>query len=511
MSMTDAPVVATTADDDRPVPESPAWWLAKLTCELLRDQPRMVLMDRYYRGDHPLPKVPRELREEYRRMLADANLNFMRIVVTSPAERLRVQGFRARGAEGADDDAWAWWLDNQLDTDANQTIINALAMGRGYIFVDRGPGGVTARADDPRMAIVCFDPANRHRRVAGLRLWHDDWTDTVRADVWLTDAVYRFISRTSAVRALNTWPSPWQPVFPIDEATVRYDKVFNREESAATFSEWYSQWIELDLSRNPSGEIPLVPLINQPSTLAITDGESELDDVYPTQNRINELLFDRQLAAWTAAYQQKWATGIDIPTDPDTGAPVQPFKAAIDRLWADTNEQARFGTFPATDLKNYIDAIEADVKHLAVVTRTPRHYLVESGQTPSGDSIKSAESGLVAKVTEKQTDYGRAFAEVIRLWATMTGGSTAPFETIWADPEFRTLAELTDSVIKQKAAGLIPTRVARERLGYSPSEIERMERLDLQETMLADVQQAQTPTESLETPPEGPQAASEGG
>lgn len=476
------------------VPESPIWWLEKLTCRLLLDQPRMVLMDRYYRGDHPLPYVPSELRTDYMRMLCDARLNFMRIVVTSPAERLRVQGFRPRGSETHDSETWAWWLDNRLDVDSNMTLTNALSMGRGYVFVWRDRRGeVRSQAEDPRMTIVAHDSYDRHKRVAGLRLWLDDWTDTVRADLWLSDAVYRFVARANHVRALKTWPQPWQPAFPINDVEVRRDALFNREEAAASFNDWATQWIELDFERNPTAEIPIVPFVNQPSTLAAVDGESELDDVWPTQNRINENLFNRQLAAWTAAYQQKWATGIDIPVDPDTGKPVMPYKASVTRIWADTSAEAKFGAFPAVDLGNYIKANDADVKGIAVVTRTPRHYLVETGQTPSGDSIKSAEAGLVAKVREKSTDFGHSFGEVARLRAVLAREDAPPMETIWADPEFRTFGELTDGVIKQKAAEIIPLRVSREMLGYSPSEIERMEVLDAQEALVREAQGAVEP------------------
>lgn len=490
---TTAPVVD-TVDLDAPIPESPIWWLEKLTRRLLLDQPRMVLMDRYYRGDHPLPFVPSELRTDYQRMLCDARLNFMRIVVASPAERLRVQGFRPRGSETHDEETWSWWLDNRLDVDSNLTIVNTLSMGRGYVFVWRDARGVVhAQAEDPRMTIVAHDPADRHKRVAGLRLWLDNWTCTVRADVWLTDAVYRFVSRADHVRSMANWPQPWQPAFPIGDVEVRRDALFNREEPAASFNEWATQWVELDYDRNPSREIPIVPFVNQPSTLSVIDGESELDDVWATQNRINENLFNRQLAAWTAAYQQKWATGIDIPVDPDTGNPVMPYRASVTRLFTDTSPDARFGAFPATDLGNYIKANEADIKGIAVVTRTPRHYLVESGQTPSGDSIKSAEAGLVAKVREKATDYGHSFGEIARLRAVLSREDAPPMETIWADPEFRTFGELTDGVIKQKAAEIIPLRVAREMLGYSPSEIQRMEVLDAQEALVRDAQTAAEP------------------
>lgn len=463
---------------------TPAWWLHRLAGQLQMDTPRMVLMDRYYRGSHPLPYVPRKLKDEYRKMLARSRSNFMRIVVEAPAERLKVQGFRAAGGDSADTAAWDEWVANNLDVDANLGIVDALAMGRTYLSVWRFAGDDRARIqiEDPRTTIVEFDPIRRHRRVAGLRMWTDDWTGKVRADVWLQDGCYQFAA--DAVRPSKTWPESWSAAYPIDDRDVAYTDLLLREEPLEPF-QWVQQWEEVGLVKNPSGEIPLIPLVNRPSVLKRPDGESELEDVYLTQDRINEMLFNRALAAWTTAYRQKWATGLEIPVDEDGNA-VQPFEAAIDRLWVSEDERTRFGEFGATDLKPFIEAVEEDVQHIAVQTRTPRHYFVQQGQAPSGDAIKSAEAGLVAKVFEKQAYLGRGFAEAMRLAKVMAGEPAPPLEVVWADPEFRTMGELTDAVIKQHQAGLIPQRVALERLGYSPTEIDRITRLRTQDQLVAD-------------------------
>jgi len=473
-------------------PGSPIWWLHRLLGQLLIDRPRMVLMDRYYRGEHPLPDIPRELTREYRRMLVQSRSNFMGVVVDAPAERLSLQGFRVRGAEDADQDAWAWWLDQGMDVDANIAIVNALSMGRGYLSVWKYQGEDEPRVqiEDPRMAMVEMDHSNRQRRAAGLRLSNDDWTGTVCADVWFNGERFRFRSKADRMLRSTLWPQTWQPPFPIDDSQVRFTNQVLREEPAKTVDEWSASWIEVEKAKNPYGDVPIIPIVNKPSTLKIPDGESEIDDVYLTQERINEMLFNRSLAAWTAAYQQKWATGIDIPIDPKTGQAIQTFQAAIDRLFADTSPEAKFGAFPATDLNNYIQAVEEDVQHIAVQTRTPRHYFLQQGQSPSGDAIKSAEAGLVAKVLERQKQYGRSFSEAIRLWHKMKGQTPQPIETIWGDPEFRTLAELTDAIIKQVQAGITPIPVAREKLGNSPSEIERMELFDTQTALVADTQAA---------------------
>lgn len=485
--------------------EGPAWWLHRLTGCLARDQARMVLMDRYYRGDHPLPYIPRKLKAEFKTMLARSRSNFMRIVVDAPAERLRLQGFRPRGEEKADDDLWAWWVDNHMEIDSNIAICDALKMARSYMSVWKFQGDDDARVqvEDPRGTFVEYDQLNRHKRVAALRVWNDDWTGNIRADVWLPDGCYQYIAEKNTFRASQLWPPAWQPGYPIDDTEVRFIDSVSREDAAPDLSQWCRQWSEVGPPiPNPYDEIPIVPLVNRASTTGHL-GESELDDVYLSQDRINEMLFNRALAAWTSAYRQKWATGLEIPVDED-GNPVEQFQAAIDRFWSSEDPATKFGSFDATDLKQFIEAIEEDVKHIAVQTRTPRHYLVESGQTPSGDSIKSAESGLVAKVLDRQPYFGRSFTEVVRLRRIMTGEKDpAPVEAIWGDPEFRTLAELTDATIKQVAAGLIPRRVGQEKLGYSPTEIDRMDSLFAQEALVADARTA------VETEPEVTEAVAE--
>lgn len=467
-------------------PGSPVWWLHKLTGCLARDQARMVLMDRYYRGDHPLPYVPRKLKAEFRMMLARSRSNFMRIVVDAPAERLRLQGFRPRGAEQADEDIWSWWVDSQMVVDANVAIIDAIKMARSYISIWRhtGKDEVSVQVEDPRGTYVEYDQMERHKRVAALRIWNDEWTDKVRADVWLPDACYQWVGEKNTFRASQLWPPVWQPGYPIDDGDVRFIDTVSREDPAPDLTQWYRQWAEIGTVKNPYGEIPIVPLVNRQSTAGRL-GESEIDDVYSSQDRINAQLFNRDLGGWTTAYRQKWATGLEVPVD-DEGEPVEQFEAAIDRLWISEDPATRFGSFDATDPRQFIEPIEQDVKHIAVQTRTPRHYLVESGQTPSGDSIKSAESGLVAKVEDKQPYFGASFSEVVRLRDVMLDREPRPVEAVWGDPEFRTLAELTDATIKQYQAGVIPLKVAQERLGYSPTEIERMQRLLAGDRVLAD-------------------------
>ena len=100
---------------------------------------------------------------------------------------------------------------------------------------------------------------------------------------------------------------------------------------------------------NPLGVVPVVPLPNRPRlsgrSWSVTgvpvrlDGRSEIAAVMSNQDAINKYRADALVASEFAAFRQRWAIGIDIPVDPETGRPIEPFRPAVDRLW----------TFPRPD------------------------------------------------------------------------------------------------------------------------------------------------------------------
>ena len=62
------------------------------------------------------------------------------------------------------------------------------------------------------------------------------------------------------------------------------------------------------------------------------DGRTEIGAVMSNQDAINKYRADALVASEFAAFRQRWAIGIDIPVDPETGRPIESFKPAVDRL-----------------------------------------------------------------------------------------------------------------------------------------------------------------------------------
>jgi hypothetical protein len=184
------------------------------------------------------------------------------------------------------------------------------------------------------------------------------------------------------------------------------------------------------------------------------------------------------VASEFGAAPQRWATGLEVPRDPITGQPVEIFKTMLDRMWTSKSTDTNFGQFSATDLANFVKAVEMLVQHIASQTRTPPHYFyLGGGQPPSGESIKSAETGLVAKTRRKMRHFGESWEEVMRLSFLVIGdkgrSKITDTETIWRDPESRSEAQHMDATVKLKLLG-IPDELLWERAQFSPQEIDRM-------------------------------------
>jgi hypothetical protein len=146
------------------------------------------------------------------------------------------------------------------------------------------------------------------------------------------------------------------------------------------------------------------------------------------------------------------------------------------------------------------------VRDLTAQTRTPPHYVAGQIVNASGDALKAAETGLVAKVRHKMPPFGEAHEEAMRLaFKAMdpedSRASETDAETIWSDPESRSQAETVDAVTKQVAIGL-PFEIALEKIGYSPQEIDRILAIKESEALIA----ATTAPEPSPTSPPQPGA-----
>lgn len=134
----------------------------------------------------------------------------------------------------------------------------------------------------------------------------------------------------------------------------------------------------------------------------------------------------------------------------------------------------------------YIVAVEPvpSVPVRCIQVDSPSHlFLVTEALVATHNSIKSAETGLVAKCRSKQLYFGEAWEEVIRLAFRVLGDKRADIpdtETIWRDCESRSEGEHIDASLKKLAAG-VPQRQIWEDMGYTQAQIDRFKQMRAEE------------------------------
>lgn len=428
---------------------TPAEWLQKLEEELEKRRPRIQRYEDYYDGKHRLAFATSKFREAFGNLFSAFADNWCDLVVDASVERLRVDGFRF-DTPTRSKAAWRIWQANQLDAESVLSFTEAVKCGTSFLLVSPNvddPKNPLVTVEHPAQVIVAHAPGFRRKRLAALKKWLDD-DGFAMATLYLPDAVHKY-----------------------------------RSDKKLTGSTTKVRWVDrpgADPVANDLGIVPVVPLLNNPTLLG--GGQSDIAKVIPLQDAVNKLVSDMLVASEFAAFRQRWATGIEIPTDPETGQamPTKEFLNSVSRIWTVGNDAAQFGEFSATDLNNYVQGVEMLVQHVAAQTRTPPHYLLgQSGNFPSGESLKSTETGLVAKVLRKHLSFGEGLEEAQSLALVLSGDTRAmnvSAETIWKDPESRTEGEHVDAVLKMATLG-VPQVVLWERLGASPEEIERWKEL----------------------------------
>lgn len=466
-------------------------FLNQLDAELRQRSPQFEILERYVEGVHRLQFATSRFRQTFGNLFHEFADNWMQLVIDASVERLNIQGFRFEGESSSkysyegDHDAWMMFRDNQLDARSDVAHTEAVKLGHAYLLVDpydKTPNdNPTITVEHPANTITACAANNQLRRMAGLKEWTDH-SGYVFANVYMPEGTFHFQTsaavqdRSPQLDATGLYYAIYGNLFPLDYVGP----------PAAFIQGADASWIPRQ-GKDQDGEVlpffvphglgvvPLIPMENNPTLK--TGGRSDIASIIPIQDAINKLILDMIIASEYAGFPQRFATGITIPRDPETEQPIadQKFLAAVSRLWTSEDPETKFGQFQASDLKNYVVAIEMLIQHLAAITRTPPHYLLgQAGSFPSGDSLAATETGLVAKVKRKMTNFSPAWEEAIRLGFKVKGDKRGkmPCETVWADPEQRIRAARIDGATKMSTLG-VPQDAIWEEIGASPAQIAR--------------------------------------
>ena len=442
---------------------------------LLEKQRDIQLYTDYYEGRHRLGYASAKFRNTFGSLFSHFSDNWCGLIVDSVEERLNIEGFRMGSTgEQADTEAWRIWQKNGLDLQSELAHREAMVTGAAYITVWAGddPNTPNISVESSQQMIVAYEPGDRRKRVGAWKRWLDD-DGYIYGTLYLPDQIIKYRSGGK----YNSYDLKSK-----DFSSLTTDRV---------------QWILRPgveaIMPNPLGVVPVVELKNQPRILG--DGRSEIEGIMNLQDAANKLIVDMLVSAEYSAFRQRWVTGLDIPTD-NNGNPVEPFEAAVDRLWQTNSPDAKFGEFEQTDLGNYVSSIELLVQHVASQSRTPFHYfLLNGGQAPSGESIQSAEAGLISKARRRMRSFEEGWEEAMRIAFLIKNdrerGEAYDAQVIWKDPAYRSQSALVDSLLKLDALG-VPRKQLWSDAGYTPQQIARFEELIVEQRLLFPVEETVT-------------------
>lgn len=398
---------------------------AQLEGDLETQNGRLGKVRRYLAGDHDDPYMPKGAKAEYRHLAKRAITNWTPLLSDTYAKNLFVDGYRpAKAADNAA--AWAYWQENGLD--ARQAIVHrgALEYGTSYALVL--PGTVQSRR------IPYFRPLSPLRSAAWYRDEDDEFPELGLRRKGST------IDGTRLIEVLD------------NKSVYTYAKPKDSD-----------KWILGGVDDHGLGVTPLVRFRER------LDGESTgiIRPVITLQDRVNEIVFATLIALQYASFRQRWATGLVIPED-DDGNPVEPFEAAVNRLWVAEDETARFGDFAQTELSGHLLAYESSVRTLAAVAQISPNILTGDLVNLSADALAQMEASTQRKTGEYETLFGESWESGFRLASLAAGDSAGAMDTAaqvrWRDTEARSLASTVDALGKIAQMLQVPVEALWEKI-----------------------------------------------
>lgn len=371
----------------------------------LRDENRLGgyrLARRYYEGDHNLAFATDKFRSVFGTIFSAFADNLCPAVVDSISDRLRIEGVGfdegVGGTQELADRAWEIWQRNRMDVRAPEVHHEGLLTGDGYALVwpDQAGEAVIWPIAAEEM-VVLYDPNVPGKLLRAARTWQDV-ENYVHVDLYLEDRVERYVTRNPK---RNSMAASW------------------------TYREFVPYVGENDLAGE--GVFPhtggRVPVVHFPNRRYHWSGVSELAPVVPLQDALNKAICDMLVAMEFAAYPQRWATGIEAGELDEQGRPkAPPFDYGVDRMLTAPLPESRFGAFPASDLRMYVEVQENLRAEIARVSGTPLHYLfITKGDYPSGEAMKSAEARFTRKVEQRQEAWGNEWEDLLALALRLEG------------------------------------------------------------------------------------------
>jgi len=444
-------------------------WLAK---EDETKQRNYDMYREYYDGEHATQLTDRQ--REYLQVKSgqEFNTNYCPIVVDAVAERLIVTGFDTNEESQEDEGEestrmtqaetfWEWWTRNRMD--ALQRIVHTSAGRDGdtYLIVSW---------DDERDRPV-FTPEMAYDGHQGVKI---HYSQEKRGLVECASKRWRIERGGDAgyMRRLNMYYPNRVEKYISDSRDDDGNWREYVEEGEEDHVKW---WTDTGLENGAALGVPVFHF--KAADWGYDYGKSDLHDIIPVQNALNKSVIDLLAAADTTGFRIFTMIGVD-----PSNLTIAP------GMWSSSMKPpggeggASIGHIPGENLAPMIELKDSFVSEIARISRTPLSYFQASGQRAAEGTLKQQESGLVAKVSDRQVSYGNAWEDAMEMARRLSNAfGSGPemsediaISTLWADAQVRNEKDHIETIgLKVEKLG-IPTTIAWQEAGYSPAEIANM-------------------------------------
>lgn len=395
--------------------------------ELTAKAGRYAMLYAYYDGKQPLRYSTERLKQTFKDLHVTFRQNWCGVVVGAVLERLTLKGWDVKN-EAHNKLLDSVWESQQLVKDAHDTHTAMLVTGEGYVIAseDADTGEIEVYWNHPANCHMFYDPMRPKMKRFAAKWWVGDENEKRYLNLYYPDRIEHYVSKgkSTAVRSAAAFEALGKP------------------------------------EANAWGEIPMFHFQRDRRS-----DTSELDDIIPIQDAINKLFADMMVAAEFAAFRQRVAI-----TDADTSN----LKNVPNEIW-ELPAGSSVAEFGATELRNYLEAMDKLAGAAMVISRTPKHYLFGQGGQISGEALLTEEAPLVKKTSQYQERVSPTWRDVGRFILKLQGieVNRADITSVWEPIE--TVQPFMQSQVRETSvrSGL-PLLTVLRREGWSQDEIEQM-------------------------------------
>jgi hypothetical protein len=393
------------------------------------------------------------LHDIFRHIDAKWSENWCSVVCDSLLDRISLKGFRyakaTEGADGTPNDPVSvflstWWDSQDCSLEAEETHRALAVCGEGYVIAEKDEDGTAnAYANQPHLCMVHYSEDDPREADFAAKWWEDGGKTYLT--LYYADHFEHYVA--GQVRTEITVASAFarDPEHPEDET-------------------------------NESGVIPVFHYrIERRTTLG------ELQNVIPLQNALNKLLADMMVSAEFAAFPQRYVIsnaasvqGMDVNGKPVTG--LSDLKAAPNTVMAipagdGEGQPTSAGQFDAATLENFTKALDHLASRIAIITRTPKHYILQAGDV-SGEALLAMEAPLTRKAAKYCERLAVTWKHLAAYVCQLAGHSVVAddIECVWEDEHTVQPISESEMLWNLTRAG-VPVEIAAKKVGWTAEEV----------------------------------------